>query len=36
LELALGRHVPRQFSIDYGRRILRYWGGLYHRDGLLG
>ncbi|MGH7824305.1 MAG: ATP-grasp domain-containing protein [Candidatus Binatia bacterium] len=35
LELALGRHVPRQFSIDYGLRIMRYWGGLYHRDGLL-
>ena len=35
LELALGRPVSRQFSIDYGLRIMRYWGGFYHRDGLL-
>lgn len=35
LELALGHQVPRQFSIDYGLRIMRYWGGLYHRHGLL-
>jgi carbamoyl-phosphate synthase large subunit len=35
LELALGRHISRQFSIDYGLRIMRYWGGFYHRDGLL-
>jgi carbamoyl-phosphate synthase large subunit len=35
LELALGRQIPRQFSVDYGLRIMRYWDGLYHRNGLL-
>ena len=35
LELALGREVPSRFSIEYGTRIMRYWSGFYHRDGLL-
>jgi len=35
LELALGREVPSRFSISYGLRIMRYWSGFYHRDGLL-
>jgi carbamoyl-phosphate synthase large subunit len=35
LELALGKHIAPHFSIDYGMRIMRYWGGLYHRNGLL-
>jgi len=35
LELALGREVPSRFSISYGIRIMRYWSGYYHRDGLL-
>jgi carbamoyl-phosphate synthase large subunit len=35
LELALGREVPSRFSISYGMRIMRYWGGFYHKDGLL-
>jgi carbamoyl-phosphate synthase large subunit len=35
LELALGREIPSRFSIEYGTRIMRYWGGFYHRDGLL-
>jgi carbamoyl-phosphate synthase large subunit len=35
LELALGRDVPSRFSIEYGTRIMRYWSGFYHRDGLL-
>jgi carbamoyl-phosphate synthase large subunit len=35
LELALGREIPSRFSILYGMRVMRYWGGLYHKDGLL-
>jgi carbamoyl-phosphate synthase large subunit len=35
LELALGKEVPSRFSIKYGTRIMRYWGGFYHTDGLL-
>lgn len=35
LELALGREVPGRFSISYGMRIMRYWSGFYHGDGLL-
>jgi carbamoyl-phosphate synthase large subunit len=35
LELALGREVPSRFSIEYGTRIMRYWSGFYHREGLL-
>jgi carbamoyl-phosphate synthase large subunit len=35
LELALGKEVPNSFSVSYGMRVMRYWGGLYHRDGLL-
>jgi carbamoyl-phosphate synthase large subunit len=35
LELARGRSVPNRFSIKYGMRVMRYWGGLYHTDGLL-
>lgn len=35
LELVLGRTIPSRFSISYGVRIMRYWGGFYHRGGLL-
>ena len=35
LELALGKEVPSRFSILYGMRVMRYWGAVYHRDGLL-
>ena len=35
LELALGREVSNRFSVSYGMRVMRYWGGLYHREGLL-
>jgi len=33
--LARGRHTPGQFSIAYGMRIMRYFGGYYHSSSLL-
>jgi carbamoyl-phosphate synthase large subunit len=36
VELALGRQIPQHFSIRYGMRIMRYFGGYYHCNGLLG
>lgn len=35
LALALGKHIPEQFSIQYGMRIMRYFGGYYHNNSLL-
>lgn len=35
VELALGRHIPKEFSIRYGMRIMRYFGGHYHNNALL-
>jgi carbamoyl-phosphate synthase large subunit len=35
LELALGRPIPQEFIINYGMRVLRHWGSLYHRGRLL-
>ena len=35
LALALGKHIPEQFSIEYGMRIMRYFGGYYHNRSLL-
>ncbi len=35
LALALGKRIPDQFSIKYGMRIMRYFGGYYHDGSLL-
>jgi carbamoyl-phosphate synthase large subunit len=35
LALALGKPIPEQFSIQYGMRIMRYFGGYYHNRALL-
>jgi carbamoyl-phosphate synthase large subunit len=35
LELAQGRKVPNRFSVEYGMRVMRYWGGYYHHGPLL-
>lgn len=35
VELALGRQIPERFSIQYGMRIMRYFGGYYHSNTLL-
>ncbi len=35
LELAVGRPIPKQFTINYGMRVMRHWGSIYHGGRLL-